>query len=307
MTTIKLSVVIVSWNTRDLLAGCVESLLNDPAALELEILVVDNASKDRTVVMLHERYPQVEVIECQRNVGFARANNLGIRRSTGEYVLLLNPDTEVDPGAVAVLLDFLVSNPGVGAVGPRILNPDGSLQYSCSPVPTLKREFRRLFHLPGIRHDGNYEMQNWDQDRPHPTDVLLGACIMLPRPALEQVGFMDEDYFMYTEETDLCYRLKRTGWQLFWLPTAQVVHFGGQSTKQAAREMFLRLYQSKTLFFRKNYGVFTAFIYKLLLFSVSLSRVLLTPIAWLQPSVQRQKTLSQARNYLSLFLALPGM
>jgi len=291
----------------DLLAGCVESLFNDPAAPVLEIFVVDNASTDGTVPMLHERYPQVHVIECQGNIGFASANNLGIRSSAGEYLLLLNPDTEVKPGAVAALLEFLVSNPDAGAVGPRILNPDGSLQHSCSPVPTLQREFRRLYHLPGIRHDGNYEMQNWDQDKPHPTEILLGACIMLPRRALVQVGLMDEDYFMYTEETDLCYRLKRAGWRLFWLPGAQVVHFGGQSTKQAAREMFLRLYQSKTLFFRKHYGAFAAFVYKLLLLSVSLSRVLLTPIAWFQPTVKRQKSLSQARNYLSLLSALPGM
>lgn len=303
----KLSVVVVSWNVEELLVGCLKSLFDDPSMPELEIVVVDNASSDSTVQMLSKHYPQVQVIVCQHNVGFATANNRGILRSTGDYVLLLNPDTEIKPGALAKLLEFLRLNPDVGAVGPRLLNPDGSLQLSCSPVPTLRREFKRLFHLPGMRHDGYYEMQNWDQQEPHPTDILLGACIMMPRAALDQVGLMDEDYFMYTEETDLCFRLKKAGWRLFWVPDAKIVHYGGQSTKQAAREMFLRLYQSKTLFFRKNYGAVAALLYKLLLASVSLSRLILTLLIWLQPAVQRQKSLIQAGNYWRLLSALPGM
>lgn len=303
----KLSVVIVSWNVKDLLAGCLESLYADPLMPEHEILVVDNASTDATIQMLNQQYPQVRVLESENNIGFAAANNWGIRECTGDYILLLNPDTEVKRGALAALLEYLSSNPGVGAVGPRINNPDGGLQLSCSPVPTLQSEFLRLYHLPGMRHDGYYEMQNWDQREPHPTDILLGACIMLPRVALDQVGLMDEEYFMYTEETDLCFRLKRAGWNLFWVPSAQIIHYGGQSTKQAARDMFLRLYQSKTLFFRKNYGAIPVMIYKLLLASVSVSRLFVALIAWLQPAVQRRKSLYQAGNYLRLLSALPGM
>ena len=303
----KLSVVIVSWNVKDLLAGCLESLYPDLAGIAAEVIVVDNASSDDTAHMVANRYPLAQLIECPRNVGFATANNLGIRRSAGEYVLLLNPDTKIIPGAVPGMLSFLDSHPRAGAVGPRLLNPDGSLQHSCSPAPTLFGEFRRLFHLPGTRHDGYYAMEGWDAQAPHDTDILLGACILLPRKALEQVGLMDEDYFMYTEETDLCYRLRVNQWELYWLPTAQVVHFGGQSTQQAAREMFLRLYQSKTLFFRKHYGIFAALSYKILLLAVALSRIFLAAVAWFLPTAQRQKSLSQAGNYLSLISALPGM
>lgn len=162
-------------------------------------------------------------------------------------------------------------------------------------------------HLPGMRPDGYYPMESWDQSKPHPTDVLMGACIMLPRAALEQIGGFDTEYFMYTEETDLCYRLGMAGWELFWQPGAEVIHFGGQSTQQAAAEMFLHLYRSKTLFFRKHRGNLATFGYKLLLAAASVSRLVMTPLAWLGSSSRRQTHLTQAGNYLRLLSALPGL
>jgi hypothetical protein len=303
---LNLSVVVVSWNVKALLAGCLDSLYQQGPD-DLEVLVIDNASTDGTPAMLSESYPQVRVLESQRNLGFGAANNLGIRQCRGQYVLLLNPDTVLKPGAIAALLGFLQAHPAAGAVGPKILNPDGSLQYSCSPAPTLQSEASRLLHLPGMRPDGYYPMEGWDQQQPHRTQVLLGACLLLPRQALEQVGGFDEEYFMYSEEVDLCYRLAQAGWELYWHPAAQVVHYGGQSTQQAAAEMFLHLYRSKTLFFRKHRGLLATLGYKLLLAATSLSRMVLAPLAWLERPPGRQMRLRQAGNYLRLLAALPGL
>jgi len=272
-----------------------------------EVLVVDNASTDGSVEMARERFPQVRLMANPRNVGFATANNQAIRQSMGRYVLLLNPDTEVRPGAVEALVDFMEKNPLAGAAGARLLNPDGSLQYSCSPRPTLWREFLRLFHLPGVRPDGYYEMGDWDLSSPHKVDVLLGACLMLRREALVQVGLLDEGFFMYSEEVDLCLRLQQAGWGLYWVPESQVVHYGGQSTRQAAAEMFLMLYGNKVRFFRKHYGPLKANIYKLVLATAALARLGGASLSSLIQTAAQKQNHTLASNYRRLLAALPGM
>lgn len=303
----ELSIIIINWNTRDLLEQCLDSLFRSTGIQELEVFVVDNASRDYSPEMVKERFPQVHLIANDTNIGFAAANNQAARLSTGEYILLLNSDTIVRSGAIDTLAQFLDNHQRVGAVGARLLNADSSLQYSCSPLPGLGREFKRMFHLPGVRQDGYYEMADWDINTSRQVGVLLGACMLIRRKALDQVGLLDEDYFMYTEEVDLCYRIARAGWQLFWVPAAEVVHFGGQSTRQASDEMFLRLYESKLLYFRKHHGRFKSLIYKLILMAASLLRLSLTPFAWLESPAKRQVHLVQAANYQRLLVSLPGM
>jgi hypothetical protein len=303
----KVSVVIVSWNTRPLLLRCLESIFAFPPEGEFEVFVVDNASSDGSVDMVRQQFPQVELIANRENLGFAHANNQALCRCQGEAVILLNPDTEVKPGAFQAMLAFLRENPGVGAIGPLVLNPDGTLQHSCSPTPTLYRETLRLLHLPGMRPDGYYPMQGWDRDAPRQVEILLGACILLRHAALDQIGFLDEDYFIYSEEVDLCSRLKKSGWELYWVPAAQIVHYGGQSTQQVAQEMFFRLYESKLKYFRKHRGSSAARGYKLLLGFVSLARLAFTPFALLKGPASRQQYLKLAANYRRLLAALPGM
>ncbi len=302
-----LSIIIVSWNTRDLLLKCLHSIFNHPTGNPLEVWVVDNASSDGSVQMVRESFPQVHLIVNQKNLGFAAANNQAIRHSAGDYLLLLNPDTEVKPSALEELIRFMEDHPKAGAAGPRLLNPDGSLQTSVYPAPTLSREFWRLFHLDSIKPYGSYRMKEWDLTTPRVVDVLLGACMILREEALKQVGYLDEDFFMYSEEVDLCYRLKRTGWLCYWVPQAEVVHFGGQSTSQIEGEMFQRLYQSKLLYFRKHHGWKVAQVYKWVLLAAILTRLTISPLAWLEQPPRRNQHLRLASHYRHLLAVLPEL
>lgn len=279
----------------------------NPPTCPFDIWVVDNASADNSTQMVRERFPEVHVLENRENVGFARANNQAIQRCTGKYVLLLNPDTLVQPAALQALVEFLEKHPQAGAGGARIHNPDGSLQISSHPRPTLFRELWRMFHLDSLSPYAAYPLTKWDPDQPQEVDVLTGACLLLRKQVLDRVGFLDEDYFMYSEEVDLCYRIQRAGWHLYWVPQAEVMHFGGQSTQQAPTEMFLNLYHSKIIYFRKHYGWLAAQLYKLILRIAALSRLMLAPFAIFERSSRRQKHLTLVDRYWRLVLALPRM
>jgi GT2 family glycosyltransferase len=302
----KLSIVIVSWNTRALLVDCLNSLA-EAIAKDVEVLVVDNASDDDSVAVVREKFPWVKLIANRENVGFATGNNQAIRQSTGEYALLLNPDTIVLPGALTTLMAFMDEKPKAGMAGSRVLNPDGTLQTSAYPAPTLFRELWRLFHLDALWPRGVYDMDDWPTDVNRKVDVLLGACILCRRQALDQIGLMDEKYFMYSEEVDLCYRVRQAGWAIYWVPAAKIIHYGGQSTAQVAGEMFLRLYQGKLIYFKKHYGRATTLAYKLVILLTALSRLLLTPLAWLEHPKQRERHLALAGRYWRLVLSLPNL
>ena len=307
MSTKSLSIIIVSWNTRKLLEDCLVSILAKPPTSPFETWVVDNASTDGSSRMVREKFPQVHLVENRENVGFARANNQALQRCTGKYVLLLNPDTLVASGALQALANFLDKHPEAGAAGARILNPDGSLQISSHPRPTLSRELWRLFHLDRLSSYAEYPLTKWKTNQAQGVDVLVGACLLLRREVLDQVGFLDVDYFIYSEEVDLCYRIQRAGWGLFWIPQAEVVHFGGQSTQQVPTEMFLNLYHSKIKYFRKHNGWPAAQIYKWILRIAALARLMLAPFAIFEHPSRRQKHLTLVDRYWRLILALPRM
>ena len=251
---VEISIIIVSWNTRELLAGCLRSVYETANDLRFEVFVVDNASTDGSVAMVRGWFPQVHLIENQENVGFAQANNQAIRQSRGCYVLLLNSDTEVYPVSLETMVRFMEEHPQSGGCGPRLLNPDGSLQASCHPMLTTTREFWRLVFLDRLWPRATYVQERWALDRTHPVEVLKGACFLLRRAALDQVGLLDERYFMYTEEMDLCYRLLQAEWQLWWVPEAIVKHYGEASSTQMAEAMYVELYRSKVQFHRRFGG-----------------------------------------------------
>jgi GT2 family glycosyltransferase len=302
-----LSIVIVSWNTKDLLESCLQSLYETPFSGKHEIWMVDNASNDDSVSMVKEMFPEVHVIENQHNVGFAHGNNQAIRRSSGKYVMLLNPDTEVKPGALDRLVRFLEECPEAGGAGAKLISPNGGLQYSCHPDLTLTRELWRLFHLDKLHTYGTYNMQQWDMTVPREVDVLQGAALVLRNEALKEVGLLDEDYFMYTEEVDLCFRLRKAGWSLHWIPDAEVIHHGGQSTKLVAEKMFLTLYESRLKFFRKHYGPPAARGYKLVLTAAAITRVGLSPLSLIINPANRDRNKELAGRYSRLLAALPKM
>lgn len=298
-----LSIIIVSWNTCELLAQCLTTVQENLAALphlDVETFVVDNASADESTQMVQAQFPWVRLIANQENVGFARANNQAIRQTTARYVLLLNPDTELRAGSLATLIEFMEQHPQAGAVGPYLLNPDGSLQISCYPAPTLWHEFWRLFHLDALWRGASpsYRQERWSTKEPREVDVIKGACLMVRDDALKEVGLLDEGFFMYAEEVDLCRRLIVAGWDLYWVPESKVLHYGGQSTKQVAADMFLRLYETKVLYFRKHDGETGAAVYKLILFAAALARLLIVGAVHQLPLRQRrQKHLTLASHY----------
>lgn len=287
--------------------NCIASILANPLSTPFETWVVDNASTDGSPRMVREKYPQVHLVENSENVGFARANNQAIQRCAGEYILLLNPDTLVSSGALQTLVDFLDQHPEAGAAGARLVRPDGSLQISSHPQVTLSRELWRLFYLDILSPYAMYPLTKWETNQPQEVDVVAGACLLLRKEVLEQVGYLDEDYFMYNEEVDLCCRIQRSGWHIYWVPTAEVVHFGGQSTQQVPTEMFLHLYHSYIKYFRKHYGWSVAQMYKLILGIAALSRLMLAPFVIFEHSTRRQKHLTLMDRYWHLLGALPRM
>jgi GT2 family glycosyltransferase len=222
-------------------------------------------------------------------------------------VLLLNPDAEVEPSALAALLTFMEAHPEAGAAGPMLVDADGAVQVSCSPAPMLSRELWRLFHLDAVRPYAVYHMHAWSTDRAREVDVAQGACLILRRVALDRVGLLDERFFIYSEEVDLCLRLRRQGWRIYWVPGARVMHHGGQSTRQVAEAMFLRLYQAKILYFRKHGGAPAGRRYKLIVLVAALGRLLMIPLTGLEPPPRRKHHLVLAGYYVRLLRALPGM
>ena len=301
-----LSIAIVNWNTQGLLAQCLASIIQhtpDLLSHSVEVFVVDNASSDGSVQMVKERFPWVHLIENPENVGFARANNQAIDLASSKYILLLNSDTEVHPGALSALIDFMEKTPAAGAAGAYLLNADGTLQPACHPMLTPWREFVRLLFIDKAIHVATYGSHWWETDRPRQTEVIKGACLMLRHTALDQVGLLDGSYFMYTEEVDLCYRLAQAGWQLWWVPAAKVIHYGEASSRQIAQAMYVQLYRSKIQFYRKYGGEERANLFKRLLCLAYWPRyAVATLLAPLSLSLD-----AQARIYRDLLMQLPSL
>lgn len=269
-----LSIVIVNWNTCDLLVQCLESVYETAGDLELEVIVVDNGSTDGSVGVVRERFPQVCVVANSENVGFVRANNQAMARCQGRHVLLLNSDTRVLPGALGELVRFMDARPGAGVAGVRLLNPDGSFQASHSPFPTLWREFLMLSGLGRRFVRPRYPSYGPGlEEGARQVDYVEGACLLARREAIDQVAGLDERIFMYAEDVDWCYRFAQAGWEVWYLPQVTIVHYGGQSTRQRQGRMEAELYRSRVYFFRKHYGPLQSGLLKALIYGV-------TPFKW---------------------------
>ena len=245
----KLSVVIVSYNVCQLLEDCLRSVEKDLTGIEGEIYVVDNASSDHTVERLQPLFPAVHFVANTENVGFARANNQAIRLSQAEYVLLLNPDTVVHEGTLRGTLDFLDSHPEAGGAGVRMLTREGDpAPESRRAVPTPWVAFLKM-----LGFTRRYYMSHLPWDQPGQIEVISGAYCMLRRKALDAVGLLDEDFFMYGEDIDLSYRLLKGGWENWYHPS-DIIHFKGESTQKSSFRYVHVFYQAMLIFFRKHYG-----------------------------------------------------
>jgi GT2 family glycosyltransferase len=257
----KLSIIIVSWNTCELLRRCLKSLKTEIESAniekDVEVFVIDNSSADGSDAMVKEEFPWVKFEGNATNRGFAAANNQALKLCTGKYVLLLNPDTEVFPGSILQLVEFLDTHQKAGVVAPQLINSDGTVQPSCRQFPTFQNmlyEFiglSRLFpHSPKFRQ---YKMLDWKHDDEREVDQPQGACLLIRREIVDSIGMLDEGYFMLFEEVDWCYRIKQKGWQIWFTPRAKVLHHYGQSIKQVKTRMILSSHKGMYRFWHKHY------------------------------------------------------
>ncbi|MCB2198522.1 glycosyltransferase [bacterium] len=253
-----LSVVIVSYNVCDLLTTCLLSVHQARAGMEVEVFVVDNASQDDTLTVVRKRFPWVKLIDTGENLGFAKANNLALKQAQGRHLMILNPDTVVGEQSLKHLVDYLDSHPEVGAVGPKVLDPDGSFQATSKRgLPTPWASFCKLSGLaklfPKTEAFNRYELGHLDPEMEHEVEVLYGAAMMVRREAYEKVGGLDESYFMYGEDVAWSDNIGKAGWRCVYLPGEPIVHVKGESTRRSDTDRDHHFYGAMRIFARKHF------------------------------------------------------
>ncbi len=247
-----ISIIIINWNTRDLLLSCLSSIYeNISVTIGYEVIVVDNGSTDGSVDAVKKAYPQVIVIENRKNLGFAAANNIALKKITGRYALLLNTDCILTKGSVDELFNFMEAHTDAGLCCGQLLNPDGSKQNSFANFPCLL-SYLSNESLLKLVWPSRYPSKYRSYPAPIKVDSCIGACMMIRKKALDEIGAFDEDYFFFFEETDLCYRMKEAGWNIYFVPSARIYHMQGKSVGSGAlpRAMF---YRSRYIFLKKHY------------------------------------------------------
>ncbi len=284
-----ISVVIVNYNVREFLNNALISLFKALEGYSSEIFVVDNASDDGSVELVQQRFPLVHLIINKTNIGFAKANNQALTLSTGKYLLLLNPDTLVQEDTFDKLIEFFSLNKEAGMVGCKILNPDGSLQLACRrSFPTPWTAFTKTFGLsslfPKSKLVARYNLTYLDPDRSYEVDAISGSFMMLKREVYDQIGGLDESFFMYGEDLDWCFRIQRSGWKVFYVPTTSIIHYKGESTKRSDIDELKIFYNAMRLFVRKHHTgstFFEWFIYSGIFFRKIIADVsrLIKPLA----------------------------
>lgn len=254
---VDVSICIVNFNTRDDLDACITSIVQSNPSVTYEIIVVDNASRDGSADIVRTKYPFAKLIANDRNVGFAAACNQAMRTATGRYALLLNPDTIIHRGALDELVKFMDEHDDVAIAAPKLLNIDGSLQYSCRAFPTLlvglfrNTPLERLF--PSNKPTRQYLLANHSHNEPMKVDWVSGAAMMVRMQAIGRIGMFDEGYFMYCEDVDLCWRMHQAGFKVFYVPSAVITHAIGRSSDQLFVPMLIQRHRSMLRFYFKNY------------------------------------------------------
>ena len=256
---VTLSIVIVNFNAEKLLQKCISSVYAETKRVPFDIWVIDNNSKDTSVLMVRQNFPQVNLIENKENVGFARANNQAITKCSGNYILLLNPDTLILKNAIEKTIEFMDGNPEVGICGCKVLNEDGTLQLACRrSIPTPGVAFFRLTGLsklfPNSKITAKYNLTHLDPDSPHQVDAVSGAFLMIRKEVVNGIGLLDERFFMYGEELDWCLRAKKAGWAIMYYPDANIVHYKGECSKFNHRKAAFEFYRSMYLFHKKHFA-----------------------------------------------------
>ena len=253
-----LTVIILNWNTRDDLRVCLGSIFEQEFRHSVEVIVADNASEDDSREMVRREFPKARLVVHPENLGFCAGNNRAIPPNPGRYVLFLNADTRVTPCALDTLIEFADSTPDAGIIGPKLLNADGSLQYSCRRFPNLAAGFFRNTPLgrlfPKNRFTQDYLMSDWDHASVRDVDWVSGAALLVRRETLEQIGGFDEGFYMYCEDVDLCYRAHEAGWRVVYFPDSVIYHIIGRSSDQVPTRATYYFHTSMYRFYKKHYA-----------------------------------------------------
>ena len=250
----KLAIIIVNYNIKNELEKCIESIYQNPPSCDYSINVVDNASKDNSVQMVREKFPNVNLYANKENLGFAKANNIVLRKVKSEFVLILNPDTIVLPRSLDVMLNFIEKDAETAIVGPKLIDYRKNVLNSCEMYPSLNSELIQSFYLDKLgiftKWISKFTLSRWDHNSVREVDWITGACLMVRMKAMNDIGLMDENYFLYYEDVDLCYRIKKKGWKVYFLPDVQIIHHQGRSTKTILDKTILISHKSKYHFLR---------------------------------------------------------
>jgi GT2 family glycosyltransferase len=256
--SVLVSVIIVNWNARNYLLQCLESLSPDVCRHSMEIIVVDNESADGSPEAVEKKFPHVRLIRAGSNLGFAKANNLGVSQSRGRYLAFVNSDVKVLNNCLTTLVDYLEQHPEAGMAGPRVIGGDGRLQRSCRGFPTVWNMFTRALALdaafPRARIFSGFALLHWPQDTLRPVDILSGCFWLVRRDSLQKTGLLDESFFMYGEDMDWCKRFWKAGWKVVFVPAAEAVHYGGASSANSPVRFYIERQRADLQYWKKHHS-----------------------------------------------------
>ncbi len=301
------SIIIVNWNSVAFLRKCLLSIYRSTTGIAFEVIVIDNASYDGCKEMLLQEFPQARFIQRDKNLGFSKANNTAFNISRGRNILFLNPDTEIEGSAVETLSQQLDSLPTAGIVGAKLLNSDGSVQTSCiRAFPTILNQFldsnalRKAF--PRANMWGTSPLFSTG-NAPVKVDAVSGACLMIKRPVFETVGMFSTDYFMYSEDIDLCFKVQAVGWKTYYVPMAVIIHHGGASSSQTGDSVIssVMMWESRWRFFRKTRSPLYCLLYRMAMFIASIIRIGLILVVW--PFYGLRRRAHSIRNVMKKWIA----
>jgi GT2 family glycosyltransferase len=272
-----LSIIIVTWNGKKYALECLEALKEKSRLPSIEVIVVDNGSTDGTPEAIRKQFPNVILIETHANLGFARANNIGMARSRGKYICLVNSDVVIPKGCLEKMIAFMEVHPEIGVLGPKMLSPDGGIGASVMRFPTVWNTFCCALGLhlifPHTSMFGGFEMEGYPYDSVDNVEVLTGWFWMIPRTAYRMVGGLDEQFFMYGEDIDWCYRFRAAGWQVVFSPDASALHYGAASSGQAPTRFYVEMRRANLQYFRKHHGWLGVLGYRLAIWTHEIVRV----------------------------------
>lgn len=304
-TSIDISIIIVNWNTKDFLMECLNSLEECSSVYKKEVIVVDNGSSDGSLEAVRVTFPEAQVIQNNANLGFAKANNIGIAKSRGRYVCLVNSDVKVMDNCINRLITYMDTNPNIGVSGPKILNPDLTIQDSCRTFPSLWNNLSQTLGLDKLFRNSPFfsgeHMFHFKHDVVFPVDYLAGCFFMVRRKALDEIGLLDERFFIYQEEVDWCRRFKRAGWDVFFFPEATIIHNHSASSSKDPLRFAAEQIKSKKTYWKKHHSRIAVKIFSLIFLIYHGLRIVSYSIFYIIAPLERIQSLQRlSKHYFCL-------